>query len=298
MSFCSDIKSDIYKSAYKNSCCRRALLCSMLYAKGDAKDGVTTVTVSDKSAVLCIEGLVREFYSVTPESVSSGGRRYLLNIRSKAMSSMINKFAGGQLSIREFIKCPSCQSAILRGLFMAAGKMSDPTKQFCLELTPTFRQNEVKELLDALGLEFLVSTRARYDDIQKTIFCKRQAVIEDFFSMAALENVTYDLINSGIQKDFNNRINRLRNIEIGNIARTVEMSKQQRELIQRLIEEKLLSSLPDELAYTARMRLENPDASLAMLASFHTPPITKSGLSHRLNKIMTLGGQLLEKHKK
>ena len=116
--------------------------------------------------------------------------------------------------------------------------------------------------------------------------------------MASLEQVTYEVINSGIKKDFNNRINRLRNIEIGKIARTVEMSKEAREIIEELIEKKLLSSLSDELSYTARLRLENPDASLSVLASYHTPPITKSGLSHRLNKIMTLGRQLLERHKK
>jgi len=121
-------------------------------------------------------------------------------------------------------------------------------------------------------------------------------VIEDFFSMAALEQVTYDVINVGIQKEFNNRVNRLTNVEIRNIQRTVERSREQCELISELIEKRLISSLPDELSYTARLRLEYADASLTLLASYHTPPITKSGLSHRLSKIMKLGKELLGKH--
>ena len=37
---------------------------------------------------------------------------------------------------------------------------------------------------------------------------------------------------------------------------------------------------------TARLRAENPDASLEELRRLHSPPITKSGLNHRLPKLI------------
>ena len=52
--------------------------------------------------------------------------------------------------------------------------------------------------------------------------------------------------------------------------------------LRRLEEENLLSSLPDELSAAARLRLEYPEASLAHLAAMSVPPITKSGMNHRL----------------
>ena len=49
-----------------------------------------------------------------------------------------------------------------------------------------------------------------------------------------------------------------------------------------------LSSLPEELAAIARLRLAYPEASLSQLASLTTPPLTKSGVNHRLQKILEI----------
>ena len=48
----------------------------------------------------------------------------------------------------------------------------------------------------------------------------------------------------------------------------------------------LLPGLPEELADIARLRLLYPEASLAQLAALTTPPLTKSGVNHRLQKIL------------
>jgi DNA-binding protein WhiA len=50
--------------------------------------------------------------------------------------------------------------------------------------------------------------------------------------------------------------------------------------------------LSEELRETARLRLENPDVSLAELALLHEPPITKSGLNHRIQKIIIAAEEL------
>ena len=51
---------------------------------------------------------------------------------------------------------------------------------------------------------------------------------------------------------------------------------------------KRLSSLPEELYDIARLRLLYPEASLTQLASLTTPPLTKSGVNHRLQKILEI----------
>ena len=59
----------------------------------------------------------------------------------------------------------------------------------------------------------------------------------------------------------------------------------------------LLSSLPEELERTARLRLEHKDLSLSQLAPLCVPPITKPGLSHRLNKIVQIADRMLIEEK-
>jgi len=48
----------------------------------------------------------------------------------------------------------------------------------------------------------------------------------------------------------------------------------------------LFEAMPEELRYTALLREENPDVSLPELAQKHNPTLTKSGLNHRLQKII------------
>ena len=47
-----------------------------------------------------------------------------------------------------------------------------------------------------------------------------------------------------------------------------------------------MAALPEELQFTARLRLNNPDITLSELAELHFPPVSKSGVYHRLEKVM------------
>ena len=49
-----------------------------------------------------------------------------------------------------------------------------------------------------------------------------------------------------------------------------------------------LPQLPDELRRTAELRLENPSVSLSVLAALHDESITRSGVNHRLSKLIEL----------
>ena len=103
-------------------------------------------------------------------------------------------------------------------------------------------------------------------------------------------------MNSKIEKDIKNSAQRVANCEMNNILKTVDAAAKYVHAIESLERANLLSTLPEELEKTARMRLLYRDYSLARLAAEFTPPISKQGLSHRLNKILeiyenTLGGK-------
>ena len=62
----------------------------------------------------------------------------------------------------------------------------------------------------------------------------------------------------------------------------------QTQAIERLKGSREWDRLSGPLRETAELRLSNPEATLSELALLHNPPITKSGLNHRLKKLSEL----------
>lgn len=89
-------------------------------------------------------------------------------------------------------------------------------------------------------------------------------------------------------RDVRNNANRLVNCDQANIDRTLSASQQQCAAIRRLIQKNGYAGIPQELREIARLRLENPEMSLRDLSESLSEPITRSGVNHRLKKLMEL----------
>ena len=109
-----------------------------------------------------------------------------------------------------------------------------------------------------------------------------------------MNQTAFDIMNAKIKGELRNTANRIANCETNNIDRAVSASISQITLIEELVERGLISLLPEELERTARFRMENRDMSLSQMAGAITPPISKSGLSHRLKKITEMAENILK----
>ena len=103
-----------------------------------------------------------------------------------------------------------------------------------------------------------------------------------------------DFLNTKIMKDMKNNINRVVNCENANLSKIVDASLEQREAVRLLREKGLFSLLPPTLAEIAVVREENPDASIAELGKLLSPPLSKSGVNHRLTKLMKFAEQYMK----
>ena len=77
------------------------------------------------------------------------------------------------------------------------------------------------------------------------------------------------------------------------------IQRNQLKAIRFLEEQGALKTLPEALQQAAARRLEYPDLSLAALCGCFDPPMSKSGLSHRMKKLEALADALrqrLEEH--
>ena len=245
------------------------------------------MSVDGKELIDYISVLVREIYSqeVTVTTSKNGGRRKIVSFKSKSAEKYLREFSP-ELFCDE--KCAMCQSSFFRGVFLASGRVCDPAKQYLLEFCVE-RTEDFTAIFESIGLVPKVANRAR----ETVIYFKNSSMLEDFFAMANMNNTAFDIMNVKIKGELRNAANRIANCETNNIGRAVMASSEQIALINELIDRKLLSLLPDELANTAMFRVEHQDMSISQMAGAITPPISKSGLAHRLKKITEMAKEIL-----
>lgn len=297
MSFSAEQKQEIIEHVYKSSCCRRAMLCGVLFARAALRDGKIIVRLEKADYAEYVAKLIREFYGKDAEIFrsSNGGRTIMLSFNSQSAEKYIAKIDAitemEEFSVCDILtqKCASCLPSFLRGVFLAAGRLSDPKKQFFLEFSMGSRTDHFKKILKDLEMNPLHSKRTAGE----TLYFRRGDDIETFYGHAGLNRVVFDIIETKIKTLARRESQRYLNCVTSNYDRMTAVSERQIGIISRLDELQLLSSLPDELEETARLKLRYPDLPLSALAAQMIPAISKSGLSHRLKKIEEVGARLL-----
>ena len=290
MSFSQDQKSVIIAQSVKASCCKRAFLQGILTARAQIIENDIHVSVDSPDTANFAKGLILDVYSKEPEELVSslGGRRKLISFSAKSVSKYLSELDEAGISFPE--KCQLCQSFFLRGIFLASGRVSDPTKQYSLEFSVGTRAKLLADFFVSIGLSPRISEKKN----ETVVYFRNSSFLEDFFALANMNQTAFEVMNAKIEGELRNTANRIANCETNNIDRAVSASMSQIALIEELIERGLISLLPDELERTARFRMENKDMSLSQLAGAITPAISKSGLSHRLKKITEMAENILK----
>ena len=289
MSFASELKTSIINDGHKSSCCRKAFIYGVLFTKAKlVSDEVHFNTESDLYADF-LSKYIQEFFGKTAEvsRPSGGGRCRRVSFSSKSASKYLDQIASGVDPVVE--KCALCRSSFIRGIFFASGRVCDPAKQYLLEFSPVNYPESLLGIFSELGFEMKLTERRG----EPLIYVKKSSTIEDFFAYAALNNAAFEIMNVKIEGELRNNANRIANCETNNIDRAVNATLRQLMVLDALDEANLLSSLPEELERTARMRLKHRDLSIPQLAAISTPPISKSGLTHRLKRITELASQMM-----
>lgn len=185
---------------------------------------------------------------------------------------------------------------MLRDAFLSSGTMSDPEKSYHFELI--FRERgEAEEMLtvmEHLSLSGKIMERKGHI----VVYLKESDEISDALKMMGAYRCCMEFENTRILKEMRNSVNRKVNCETANIHKTVGAAVRQLEDI-RLIEETVgLSELPEALREMAEIRTRYPDATLAELGAYFSPPVGKSGVNHRLRKITAIAEKLRDKDEK
>ena len=183
-----------------------------------------------------------------------------------------------------------CKKAFIRGFFLAAGSVNDPNKAYHFEIVVHNRDmaEVLKETINSFELDAKIVKRKKY----YVVYLKEGSMIVDMLNIMEAYVSLMDMENVRILKDMRNDINRRVNCETANIKKTVGAAVRQIEDIEFIEKTKGLRYLPEQLREIAQLRIDEPEANLSELGEMLNPPISKSGVNHRLRKVSKIAEEL------
>lgn len=179
-------------------------------------------------------------------------------------------------------------SAFLRGAFLSCGSVTNPEKGYHLEFKVPFRNlaNDLLTLLCEIE-ECNLTPKSVARQGYFIVYFKDSEQIADFLAYIGAFTSSMNVINTKITKQVINNAVRKVNSEIHNINKTAEAAAKQITAIKKLMKCDIYKSLSPELKEIANLRLENPEMSLRSLGELTSDKVSRSGVNHRLKKLMS-----------
>lgn len=173
--------------------------------------------------------------------------------------------------------------AALRGAFLSVGSASEPTRAYQVEM-------HVKSAAFARALTlFLHAENIEPNLLERNgrtvLYFKEGSQIADFLAMIGAHRSLLYFENVRANKEIRNQVNRAVNCDTANAKRLADAGVRRGELIKALLRSSAAGRIPKELKAAADVLIDNPGLSLQDLGEMMDPPIGKSGMYHRMQKL-------------
>ncbi len=295
MSFSSDVKSEITKIENISSCCFHAQVYGLVLFAHFSKYNLS-ITTENNDVFLLYNSYLKDYCRVEPIISDTGTKKQTAYLKTDADKEKVFEKFGHSLSEptlrinRANISEECCASAFLRGAFLSCGTVTDPERGYHLEFVVPYKRLclDMIKFLDELNLNPKYIVRKG----NHIIYFKDSESIEDILAIIGAQEASLYVMGIKIEKDVKNKVNRRLNFEMSNINKTVDAANLQVEAIEYIESRTGVSSLPDNLQKIARLRLENPESSLSELEKLLDEPISRSGINHRLGRIVKIADKL------
>ena len=212
-----------------------------------------------------------------------GIEEFNINVNGKLFCIEIAKTDFEDLKIfNNYINNIEELKAYTRGVFMGAGSINNPESKYHLEcgLKDFEKAENIKELL----YKFEINVKQR----ENIIYIKDGEEISKFLAFIGAPKSVLKFEEIRVQREMNNKVNRLVNCETANLNKVLNASIEQIEAMRQLKKDGKFDKLDDSLKEIANLRLEYPDMPLIELGLKLSNPIGKSGVNYRLKKIIKI----------
>lgn len=187
-----------------------------------------------------------------------------------------------------FIENDNCKRAIVRGAFLGAGSINNPSRTYHLEINLSTKNN--MEFLDEILKQ--CNIRCKKLENNNSIYLKDGEEISSIIALFGASSSVLKFEDIRVQKEMNGKVNRIVNCQSANLNKTLNASVEQIDAIRRLQQSNKFNNLDDNLKEIALLRLEYPDMSLVELGKKLKEPLGKSGVNYRLKRIIKIAEDL------
>ena len=296
ISFSGNAKAEICRAIPQKRCCALAQCFGvLLFCNNFSSEGIRIITESREFAAILPRLFKKAFgfeFDILPDADLSGKLSFSITSPQKILTIMSAYGFDPEDTLSMHINLPvveeeCCRVSFLKGAFLAGGSVTDPIKGYHLELTTT--HHSVAREADTFiqdALNFCPKTAQRNG--AQVVYLKNSELIADFLTYIGAPICAMGVIETRLEKDLNNKVNRRCNCDEANTSKVVEAAQEQLVAIRALKKRGLLESLPWKLKQAAEGRLANPEVSLTELAAIMEPPITKPAMNNRLKKLIEL----------
>ena len=295
MSFADDVREELCDLPLKKPCCQKAFAMGLLLPARENEARDFLVRYKHETVATLASAMIRRQFGKAPESEMRGAcghRFYDLSFSSPAFKKTYRQLRETPDAVEQTLHfaCESCVALFLRGAFLSTGTLNDPHKSFHLEFLLADEGSAAVLSVILARLGYPPRRIARKNGVG--VYFKDGGSVEDLVALMGAQHTIFEIINSRIERDIRNNENRATNCVAKNIEKTISAATRQIEAINLLMEHGKLERLPESLRATAMVRYRNPDATLDELVRLHEPPISKSGLNHRLAKLVAEAEEL------
>lgn len=309
MSFSMNVKNELFSFYDGNRHCNIAEFSAILLTCGEFsyKEGGCYIKIQTENKYVAVKafnlikllfGYECEVYTRSNLENKKNKLYFVAIFKEKAVFDILN--ATGIINDGKILRkinsiivaSVCCKRAFIRGAFISTGSLCNPERNYHLEFVESSVEfaEELKNLINSFSVDSKVVERKKHF----VIYIKEGEQIVELLNIMSAHKALMDLENVRIIKDVRNNVNRIVNCETANLNKVVLASVKQRQEIEYIQKTVGLSYLPKQLEEIAVLRLQYPDFSLKELGEIMVPPVGKSGVNHRLKKIMNIAENLRE----
>ena len=307
-SFSAKVKAELIRLPLGKACCMLSEISALTMTSGHlAFRGGGWISISyrldDAGTARRLLMLLKKRLNVNPtlhftQTARMGGRKTcVLSLTGGDANTLLNALhmaetdEDGQMHLKRMaprhpMTRQCCRRAFLRGAYLGAGTMTNPEKGYHFEWKAEDEQlpRTLEKLLEKCGLPYRDYERKG----TQVIYLKGAQHIADMLVLMGAGQSVLDMETIRVGKQVKAAATRAANCDEHNGDKMMEAAQRQADAIRKISLKQGLFTLPPGLQEIARLRLENPEMSLKELGELMDPPVGKSGVNHRMRRLMEI----------
>lgn len=291
MSFASGVKNEICKLEFEDICCIRAELAGIVCFSAQITNKVLKINTENNMVANRIYDLAKRLYNLSLDVEIRESGVYIVKLSGADVIKILRDMRLGSVPFRiekDIVRRECCKRAFIRGAFLGGGSISAPQRGYHLELVTSHYAlcKDFSAILEYFGIKpKIINRKSNY-----VFYIKDSEQIGDFLAALGAHTQMMEFLNIKIEKEVRNVTNRRVNCENANAEKCAGAAVAQSYAIKVIDKNIGLENLPPQLEAVAIKRLNDPEATLSDLA--REIGITKSGVNHRMRKIMQIAKEL------